>query len=147
MLKSQNAKLEFNSSCDVQVVGFPVRLAPSSFALRNSVEHCSSILRDVIDNFTLEIINDGTLQRIKEVYVRVAQECDEGEEEESQELSLTDLGGIFILHYSVLILAVTLAVLALKYPRYFVSSLHEISVVRRTSNAIRVITSDLLANT
>jgi len=130
-------KVEYNPNCDVKVVGFPVREGSSSFSLKSNVEHCSSIIRDVFDIFILEIIDDSTLERIKEEHYRVgAQNCD-GSQVENKKLSLSDLGGIFIIHYSVIILALTLAVLSLKYPRLFVSGLHEISVVGRISDFIR----------
>jgi len=136
--------LEYNPNCDVKVVGFPVRKASSSFSLKSSTEHCSSIIRDVFDILIMEIIDDSTLERIKKDHYRVGtQNCDPNEvEEDSQRLSLSDLSGIFIVHYSVIILALVIAVLTIRYPRLFVFSLDKISVIRRTSNFILGMTTD-----
>lgn len=132
--------VEYNPNCDLKVVGLPVRKAGASFAQKTTADLCSSIVRDVVDLFIFEIRKDGTLDKIKEKAYESLQKCNAAEkvDDDSQNLSLWDLSGVFIIHYAILISVFILSVLHVAFPRYFKSTIHEIAIVRKASDIVNV---------
>lgn len=124
---------KFNKDCALEVVGTPVRQDSASFAVKSSVEHCSSLLRDVLDLFMLEIIHDGKLESIKKNSYQGSQKCGSSEVDDGS-LTLNDLGGIFIIYYAMLVLAMILAALHAMCPNVFVRNLDKLTMIKAFSN-------------
>ena len=138
--KEYELKRKYNPNCRLEVVGIPVRPGISSFALMDSATLCSSVVRNVLDYYLLQMIEDGKLESIKTAHYKAgADGCDSRENENKipTSFSASSLGGIFIIYYFVLIVAITLAVLKAKYPQYFVRNLHELSLVRKSLSFMR----------
>jgi len=138
--KEHELKFKYNPNCRLEVVGAPVRPGTSSFALMDSATLCSSVVRHVLDYYLLQMIEDGKLESIKTAYyIAGGDGCDSRENENKipTSFSASSLAGIFIIYYIVLIVAITLAVLKAKYPRYFVRNLHELSLVRNGLSFMR----------
>jgi len=131
---------EYNPDCRIEVVGVPVRPGSASFALKSSIDLCSSVVRDVLDFYLLQMIEDKTLDRIKASYFNAgAEHCNSNKNENETSTSFTpyNLIGVFVFHYSILIIALIFEVLQIKYPKMFVEKLHEISIVRKVSLFIK----------
>merc|ERR1712084_159821 len=75
----------------------------------------------------------GTLAKIKENHNQGSQDCYAKKEDEmdTHRLSLSDVSGIFMMHYVVLVLVLMVSFFHVKYPRHIPSSLHGLAVVRR----------------
>jgi len=140
-------KKEYNPTCGLKVVGFPVRVGMASFNLRSSMDLCSSIVREVLDIFLLEITEDGTLDKIKKDCYQGSQDCEMEWKggKENQSLSLSDFSGIFIMYYSALVLTLILAVLHIVFPKYIKSNINEIFIVRRAASFLRVSVSGIFS--
>jgi len=138
--------VDYNPGCELIVYGVPVLSRSSSFSVKSSAERCSSIIRDVLDIFILEMKDDGTLTKIKQDYNKGDQDCNlmtEGKSEESFSLSFLDMAGIFIMHYGILVLTLILGILQVKCPLVFASSAQELPIVRRLSILSRNVASHL----
>jgi len=111
------------------------------------MELCSSIVREVLDIFLLEITEDGTLDKIKEAHNQGSQDCevDQKHEEENHSLSLRDFSGILMIHYSILVLTLILAFLHIVLPKYIVSDVNEILIVRRGASILKRTVSGLFS--
>lgn len=111
-------KFDYNPNCDLIVVGFPVRYGTASFALKNELQYCSAIVHNVFDIYILEMIADGNLDKIKKVHNLGSNDCKafEAKEEESLQLSMYDLSGLFAIHFILLFIAFTFVVLHIMYP-------------------------------
>merc|ERR1719362_1501261 len=57
-------------------------------------------------------------------------------QQQTTRLSVKNVGGLFLMHYVVLITSLSLSVLNLKYPNIFHLNLHHISVVRTSSEML-----------
>ena len=93
--ESNKNQFEYNPNCDLETVGKPLYMGTASFAFKSSVDLCSYILRDVLDLYIFEIIEDGTLD-IKEQHYKGSQDCNakNTDGEGNQSLSLRNLAGI-----------------------------------------------------
>lgn len=128
---------QYNTNCTLEVVGKPVRMDSASFALKSSDKYCSSILRDVLDIFLLEIIQDGTLESIKKNAYEGSQTCDSGNGEvDDARLSVRDLGGIFIIHYALIILVLIMTVLHIMCPNVVAKNIDKLAVCTAMSSCI-----------
>lgn len=112
-----------NPGCQLEWIGRRVGKDRGAFALRDSVSHCTSLLRDVIDFHLLTMIKDGKLDEImKSHQSENARKCNEGDgvkKDLSGQLDLKSMSGIIICHVSLMFLAFLVAVLQLKWPKYF----------------------------
>merc|ERR1712157_382192 len=77
----------------------------ASYAMRNSIDHCTSLLNDVFTYFLVEMKSDGTFDEIWDLYrKRVLGTCsleDNSSDEEDSgqfQLSLISMGGVFVFH-------------------------------------------------
>ena len=141
--KTYQNRIEYNPNCVLQVIEKPVRVDGSSFALKYDAEYCSAILRDILDLFILEMIDDGTLENIKSEFYKGTQTCGE-KSRGNDSLSLKDIGGVFVLHYSLLVLALIITALHVIWPSCCHSSIGNIPVVSSVSSFIGNIASSFL---
>ena len=141
--KSNIKRKEYNLNCNIEWVGRQVQPNGASFTIRDSPYLCSSLLRDVLDIYLLEMIKDKSLEKIMESKPKVnAANCIKRQSGNSGQLSGKDIGGIFIVHFIFLALAAVLALWQLK-------NLHTVSKVNGLSEQAKVVTrriSDTVLN-
>merc|ERR1712176_1559124 len=91
-------------------VGRRVELVPASFALRASIEYCRTLLHDVIDFYLIQMKSDDVVEEIWNKYreLKIENTCNISDEkgsessEDSSQLNVVNMAGIFILHVSVI---------------------------------------------
>merc|ERR1712203_1147687 len=66
--KNFEADKQYNTECDLEWVGRHVLNSHASYAMRNSIDHCSSLLNDVLTYFLVEMKSDGTFDDIWDLY-------------------------------------------------------------------------------
>jgi len=106
---------EYNGECNKEWIGRTVQYAESGFSLMDSITHCSSLLRDVFNLYMVEMKQDGTYKEIWRNYRQRKSSVTCGLEdtldtEEKTKLTVRNIGGVFITHAVVLVLAVLVAV-------------------------------------
>ena len=116
--KSYIKRKEYNPNCNIEWVGRQVQANGASFTIGDSPYLCSSLLRDVLDIFLLDMVKDKSLEKIMESQQELSTvNCAKKQSGESEQLSGKDIGGIFIVHFIFLAIAAVLALWQLKNPR------------------------------
>ena len=98
----------FNPHCHLEWVGRKVTSEKASFVINDSYDRCSSLLRDVLDIYLLEIMRDKTLDKIFANHNTIKNDsCDASEisTEDSDKLYVSDLAGIFLIHFVILLIS------------------------------------------
>jgi len=119
-------------SCQLEWIGRKYKDIPAGFATRHDAgEKCTSLISEVMDIHLMDMLDDGTIQRLWEDHLKTqhgepqcrddllltttttssssSSSSTKGEEDGEDRLSLQNMGGIFIFHYMVSILALLLA--------------------------------------
>ena len=110
--ETKKSDLVYNKDCRKEWVGRVVQFNDAGFSLRDSVDLCSSLLRDVISLHLLEMKRDTTYTTIWDTHRRKSAtnncntDVDEIEDNDLIELEAMNVGGIFVIHAIVLILSV-----------------------------------------
>lgn len=122
-----NAKkfdIKANPDCNLEQVGRTLEVFEASFPMGDSMELCTSILKDALTFHLSEMKVDGKLEEIKSRYFLDIQtnDCDDDDSEEEEEgevkLGISSMGGIFLFHAALLLVALLWSVLAgLTQPR------------------------------
>jgi len=108
--KSKKRDKNYNINCSMKWVGRRVELVPASFALRASIDQCRTLLHDVIDFHLIQMKSDDVVQAIWNKYrdLKIDNTCNISDEkgsessEDSTQLNVMNMAGIFILHVSVI---------------------------------------------
>ena len=108
--RSYRSKQANNPGCAFEYVGRPIFSVSAGFALMQSADKCTHIVRDVLDIFMQEIILDGTLAAIWEAYEKREndQECVATPAGPPEALGFNNLGGLFLLVFASGILVIIL---------------------------------------
>jgi len=109
--ETKKSDLVYNADCRKEWVGRVVQFNDAGFSLRDSVDLCSSLLRDVISLHLLEMKRDKTYATIWDTHRRksATNNCNEDAADKVDdliELKAINVGGIFVLHAIILILSV-----------------------------------------
>jgi len=110
--ETKKSDLVYNKDCRKEWVGRVVQFNNAGFSLRDSVDLCSSLLRDVISLHLLEMKRDTTYTTIWDTHRRksATNKCNtdaaEVVDDDLIELEAMNIGGLFVIHTIVLILSV-----------------------------------------
>ena len=140
--KSHIKRKEYNPNCNIEWVGRQVQTNGASFTVGDSPYLCSSLLRDVLDIYLLDMIKDKSLDKIMESQQEVSTiNCAKKQSGDSEQLSGKDIGGIFIVHFIILAIAALIAFWQLKNPRA-ISKIDNLS--EQTKNMTRRLSESVL---
>ena len=111
-----NSKI--NGNCQLTWVGRVFRFYDGGFAtLSDSGTLCTSLIRDVLNLHMLEMIEDGSLEELweREYQLSADVNCDataevESDDSDTTQLGVADTGGIFIVHYAMVFIALIMAI-------------------------------------
>ncbi len=111
--ETRKGDIVYNKDCRKEWVGRVVQHNDAGFSLRDSVELCSSMLRDAISLHLLEMKRDKTYDTIWNTYraKSVTNNCEDIENSEdngfdSIQLTVMNVGGIFIVHGVILVIGI-----------------------------------------
>lgn len=115
-----NAKrydFETNPDCNLEQIGRTVEVFEASFPMGDSLQFCTSILKDALALHLAEMKTDGRLADIKNKFFLDIQtnECnddDDEDEEEEVKLGVAAMGGIFLFHAALLAFALIWSIIA-----------------------------------
>merc|ERR1711862_955591 len=93
------------SNCNLEWVGRRIAPHMASFAIKDIKDRCSYILYNVLDIFLIEMMKDGTLDGLWKKQEAKHRDCNENDNPKNEDgrLYVKDLGGVFLLHFIILI--------------------------------------------
>jgi hypothetical protein len=108
---------EVNPGCQIDWIGRVFKFIQAGFAsLSDSGTLCSSLIKDVLNVHLTEMNEDGSIQQAWRRHLEETSDisCNSDTQDTnsdgSSQLSLQDMGGLFIIHYIVTVLAICMAV-------------------------------------
>lgn len=112
--ETKKGDIVYNKDCKKEWVGRVVQFNDAGFSLRDSVDLCSSMLRDALSLHLLEMKRDKTYDTIWNTHraksvTNNCQDTKEGDDDsDTTQLNLKNVGGIFIVHAAVMVIGIAL---------------------------------------
>lgn len=126
--RTKKTQKKINPDCALDWVGRTVLQSESGFVMGDDSEYCGSLIRDILDIHFLEMVNDGSFEKIWEDYTELTDdaECDSVENErndaESNSLNVKNMAGIIVFHCFMLSAALVCSLVTLyNYPAYIMN--------------------------